>query len=498
MLKQIYPKALIALVLTGLAVGVFFGIRHMAVQRIVHRLQAFADRHHAHLKMSDPHWRGFYTLLIDDLHLIRSQSELALQGLQMKLNPWKGNSLQAVELVTWDKLEVAHKQMAWEVEGKLQPANTSCDLRLKQTQGTHTPIQGLDLTLQVHPEQGPLRLHTHLKSLHLQHARIAPSPLQLKPTEVTLNLHLQGTAIRLGHNSKATIGQWHTNLGGGVELSSGQFNTWAQSPAQPFQHWLEALPSGMSTCISDLQTTGSLKASLALSFPLSHPADLHFNAALQDQDLKISAGDPGFEALRTQAHAPGLLDPTELPPPILRAILLSEDANFYAHKGFEAPIVEAALRDNLQQGRFVRGGGTLTMQLMRNTFLDQHKNLTRKVEETLLTLLAERSGQLSKHEILTLYLNQIEWGPNVHGIQEAAAFYFHTSPQKLSLDQGLFLAAIIPNPRHYRTLLNSDGGLGEFAQSYYDAMRWLLFEEGLVEEAELDKPYPTFHLPETV
>jgi monofunctional biosynthetic peptidoglycan transglycosylase len=136
------------------------------------------------------------------------------------------------------------------------------------------------------------------------------------------------------------------------------------------------------------------------------------------------------------------------------AVVICEDARFFSHRGFDAQSIQSSIKDNLREGRFVRGGSTVSMQLAKNLFLEREKTLSRKLQEAVLTLLLEQS--LKKEEILELYLNVVEFGPGIYGIGPAAAHYFRSRPRDLSLGQSLYLASILPNPKVHHF---GEGGL---------------------------------------
>ena len=122
-----------------------------------------------------------------------------------------------------------------------------------------------------------------------------------------------------------------------------------------------------------------------------------------------------------------------------------EDGRFHRHEGFDHEAIRNSLRENLRAGRFVRGASTISMQLAKNLYLPREKTLSRKVEEAILTLYLEQA--LTKQQILELYLNVVEFGPMVYGIDAGAAHYFNTSPSRLSASQAFYLASILPNPK---------------------------------------------------
>ncbi len=127
------------------------------------------------------------------------------------------------------------------------------------------------------------------------------------------------------------------------------------------------------------------------------------------------------------------------------AVLVCEDGHFFAHHGFDQEAIRNSIRENFKAGKFVRGASTISMQLAKNLYLSRRKTLSRKLQEAVLTMLLEQ--ELTKDQIMELYLNVIEFGPGIYGIGPAAHHYFDTSADRLSLGQSLYLASILPNPK---------------------------------------------------
>jgi hypothetical protein len=127
------------------------------------------------------------------------------------------------------------------------------------------------------------------------------------------------------------------------------------------------------------------------------------------------------------------------------AVLTTEDGGFHRHRGFDHGAIKNSIRENLRKRRFVRGASTVSMQLAKNLYLDRTKNLSRKLQEAVLTMYLEQ--ELTKEQIMELYLNVVEFGPMVYGIGSAARHYFNASPSQLSLGQALYLSSILPNPK---------------------------------------------------
>jgi hypothetical protein len=165
------------------------------------------------------------------------------------------------------------------------------------------------------------------------------------------------------------------------------------------------------------------------------------------------------------------------------AVLTTEDGGFHRHQGFDAEAIKNSIRENLRQKRFVRGASTVSMQLAKNLYLDRGKNLSRKLQEAVLTLYLEQA--LTKDQILELYLNVVEFGPLVYGIGPAARHYFNTTADELSLGQALYLSSILPNPKVQR--FAEDGAV---SPGWADALRRLMktaHDRKRITDEELDE-----------
>ena len=134
-------------------------------------------------------------------------------------------------------------------------------------------------------------------------------------------------------------------------------------------------------------------------------------------------------------------------PNLKRAIVAAEDAKFLDHEGFDIEGIQAAVEKNLKKGKLVAGGSTISQQLAKNLFLSGRRSFIRKGEETIITLMIETTW--SKHRILEVYLNIIEWGNGVYGAEAAARRYYKTTAANLGAEQAARLAAMVPNPRWF-------------------------------------------------
>ena len=128
-----------------------------------------------------------------------------------------------------------------------------------------------------------------------------------------------------------------------------------------------------------------------------------------------------------------------------RAVVISEDAAFWGHEGVDFDELRASIEVNLSEAQFVRGASTITQQLAKNLYLSPSRNPVRKVRELIIARRLE--AELPKARIFEIYLNVIEWGDGIYGIEAAAQRYFGVGAADLDEGQSALLAGAIINPR---------------------------------------------------
>lgn len=146
-----------------------------------------------------------------------------------------------------------------------------------------------------------------------------------------------------------------------------------------------------------------------------------------------------------------LIQLKDAPPALIKALLASEDRDFYHHFGLSIRGIARAMLANLKAGGMVQGGSTITQQLVKNFYLSSERSLTRKINEAFMALILEY--RYSKDEILEAYLNEIYLGQNgnsaVHGFGLASEFYFNSTLKDLPLHQVVSLVALVRGPSYY-------------------------------------------------
>jgi membrane peptidoglycan carboxypeptidase len=157
----------------------------------------------------------------------------------------------------------------------------------------------------------------------------------------------------------------------------------------------------------------------------------------------------------------------DISPNVRYACMTSEDPSFYSNHGFVIESIRRSIATDIKKKQFKRGGSTISMQLVKNTFLSRQKTLSRKIEEILIVWLIENDNIMSKDRMLEVYFNIVEWGRNVYGIGEASRYYFGKSPSNLTLGEGIFLASLLPHPKTGLYSFQPDGSLRPSLVSYF-------------------------------
>jgi monofunctional biosynthetic peptidoglycan transglycosylase len=194
-------------------------------------------------------------------------------------------------------------------------------------------------------------------------------------------------------------------------------------------------------CLSAMAVLGAGALALYFSLPsVSHLKTLNpkTTAVIEQRQKEAQRAGREFKVRQVWVSFDGI-------PDLLRqSVRVAEDARFYEHEGIDYDEISAALEKNLEHGAFVRGASTITQQLAKNLFLSTEKNLIRKLKEFWLARRLEH--ELSKNRIFHLYLNVIEFGPGVFGVEAAARHYFGKGVGQLNLEEIVRLTAVIPKP----------------------------------------------------
>lgn len=228
-----------------------------------------------------------------------------------------------------------------------------------------------------------------------------------------------------------------------------------------------------------LGVIGLVTAYFAFDVPHWQTLDIsRITAAPQTGRMYDSAGEL---ITKIQGAENRVVIPLERIPVLTRQVFLAaEDLRFYNHHGIDFVRLFGALAANLREGGYAQGASTITMQLIRQSHLSTQKTIARKLEEMWLAVNLER--QMSKDEILAMYLNYIYFGNGAYGIQAAAQTYFGVDAEELSLAQAASLAASIKAPSYYAPHISEENNRSRRLY-ILDTM----LQEGMIDQAMHDE-----------
>jgi hypothetical protein len=236
-------------------------------------------------------------------------------------------------------------------------------------------------------------------------------------------------------------------------------------PLTACQSMLDAVPKGLVPKLHGMRMAGSFGLKGKINFDTAHldhnfivnwdtsntcriveaPTDISVDRFQKPFRRTVYDGEGRPVPMDSGPGTPGWTSLAAISKFMEVAVLTTEDGGFHRHHGFDQEAIKNSIRENLRKRRFVRGASTISMQLAKNLYLDRGKHLSRKLQEAILTMYLEQ--ELTKEQLLELYLNVVEFGPMVYGIGPAARHYFNAVPSELSLSQSLYISSIMPNPK---------------------------------------------------
>ena len=384
-------------------------------------------------------------------------------------------------------LKLNGNQAIWHITGTADPADREYDLALyaEGQDGRAKPIElpyiqkKYNLKLQVDTLRAELRDVDRsggefrlegagsVRNLRINHPAIARTDVLVSRAAVDANLFVGENYVGVDSSSTLRLGA----------VSARPFVKYSLRPTKVYEVQLHtdpldaqalfnSFPQGLFESLEGMQVAGKLRYDLAFQLDTALPDSVKFNSGLTSEGFRVlKMGQTDFAAInRPFVYTPyekgkpvrniivGPENPDYTPlnqisPDLRNALLTSEDYNFFTHKGFNEKAFRVSIATNFKEKSFKRGASTVSMQLVKNAFLNRNKTLSRKVEEILIVWLIENQHIVPKARMYEVYLNIIEWGRNIYGIGEAARYYFAKSPADLSLGESIFLAFVVPRPK---------------------------------------------------
>jgi hypothetical protein len=311
--------------------------------------------------------------------------------------------------------------------------------------------------------------------------------------------------LRLADSTRVSFGRLPVTLGGSLERRGPRLRFRLAADGITQARVLASVPREVLGPLTGLTVRGSFDYRLALDLDLARPDSVHFEADVIPHGLFLDSARTTLDLFRLEQpfmatiHLPHgrlvtremsslnpFFRPLEAIDSILvQAVLTNEDGGFFRHRGFNPDAIQLAIAFNVKAGAWRRGAGTVTMQLVRNLWLGHARTLSRKAQEVALAWVLEHLTGVSKHRLLELYLNIIEWGPEVHGAAEATSYYFDTDPSRVTVDEALFLATVVPAPMKWRYRFASDGSLRPFQRAQMHFIGRAMIAKGRLDAALL-------------
>lgn len=315
---------------------------------------------------------------------------------------------------------------------------------------------------------------------HIEHPGISPLPLEGIDASGTVGVQSSVDAqatIDLEVDASVTVGAATAALE--VALSPGA-NTWTLDASfsvpepTPCQAMWDAVPAGLLPDLGHdaVLFEGAAAPRLDVTYELGAPYTFVLSAEGFPGTCEIQhvdeAWDPAQLLSETYAHAvtegvtiddlvvgpggnTGWTPIDEVPGWLPALMYLSEEIAFPTNPGISVGLINRGIRLNLERGRYAYGGSTVSQQLVKNLFFTRDKTLARKLQEAVITWAME--SVVPKSRILELYMNCVEFGPDIYGITAASEYYFGVPPWELTPLDAAFLATLKPSPLAGRVYL---------------------------------------------
>ena len=317
--------------------------------------------------------------------------------------------------------------------------------------------------------------------------RLGPGRDEVLPITFNARIDRGGSprALRLEDGSTIEIGPIPLSVSGMVEPTAPRVRFALSAHDLRHESLVRKVPAALLGPLAGVRVRGSFDYALSFDLDLDRPDSVSFYADVTPHGLALDSAATRLDLaglaapFTAEIHLPrGRLVTRELSAAnphfrtyeaidstLAHAVVTNEDGGFFRHRGFNTEAVKDAIAENLHAGAYRRGAGTITMQLARNLYLGHERTLARKAQEVVLAWILEHLTGVPKRRLLELYLNIIEWGPGVHGADEACQYYFGHDAGRVTADEALFLATVVPAPTKWKNRFEPDGTLRPFERA---------------------------------
>lgn len=410
-------------------------------------------------------------------------------------------------------INIDNGRAIWHFDGRMHPSEKDIDIKF-YAEGKKVEIPYIEKRFKlkvtfdtvstrlskVEHSGGETRIFGYwgVSNLLINHPGLSSSDIVVPNAGIDANLFVGSNYLSLDssstiHLKKLTAHPYIKYTLNPVKIYELKVNTGWQNAQDIF----DSFPSGMFESLEGMQVTGKLNYNLNIFLNTEKPDDVQFDSRLDNDGfniLKYGKTDLGklnkpFTYIpyeKGKPMAPRVIGPDnsyftpleEISPNLRNAVMTAEDPSFYTNRGFVEESIRKSLATDFKDKKFKRGGSTISMQLIKNTFLSREKTLSRKAEEILIVWLIENKRIMTKNRMLEVYFNIIEWGRDVYGIGEASRYYFGKSPSELTVGESIYLASIVPHPKTGLYSFEPDGTLRPGLAGYFNLIGNLMAGHG--------------------
>ena len=410
-------------------------------------------------------------------------------------------------------IDVNQKESIWHVKGSVDPGDRQLDLTLF--------ADGKKLALPYLEKRFGLKLdvdtlHTQMddvsyfagklsisgswgvKNLRINHPKIAANDVVIDDGKLLADMSIGENYVELAESSVIKLGEIQLNPHLRFTLKPHKiYELNLHTEELNAQDVFNSFPKGLFESLEEIRVQGNLQYDLHFLLDESKPNAVEFHSELNKSNFKILGyGKTNLSKINSNfIYTPyeygkpmrniliGVGNPyftplDQISPYLKNALLTAEDPSFFGHGGFVEEAIRKSIATNFKQKAFKRGASTISMQLVKNVYLNRQKTLARKLEEMLMVWLIENNRLSSKSRMLEVYLNIIEWGNNVYGIGEASRYYFEKTPAELNLGESIYLASIVPRPKSSLYFFEYEGNLRSSMVGYFNTIGGLMAKRG--------------------
>jgi len=411
-------------------------------------------------------------------------------------------------------IKVNGNESTWHIEGSVDPGDKQLNLMLfADNKKVELPILEKKFGLKLNFDTATTEMRGvkqsgdeleingswKVKNLLVNHSRISSNDVIVQDASLDADMVIGKNFISIDSTSTIHI----------KDIDVHPFIKYTLSPSKIYelkihtdeldaQQLINSFPQGLFESLEGIQVAGKLQYNLDFYLDSEKPDDVIFNSRLKNAGFKVKKwGKTNLQKINGSfvytpyeygkpmrdiiigPENPNFTPIDQISPYLKNALLTAEDPSFYSHNGFVEESIRKSISTNFKEKAFKRGGSTISMQLVKNVYLNRQKTLARKIEEILIVWIMENGHLSSKQRMFETYLNLIEWGRNVYGIGEASRYYFSKHPAELNIGESIFLASIVPRPKSGLYRFEGDGSLRSGLSSYFKFIGGIMAKRGL-------------------